>query len=215
MNLKDGEDGHTPDDLTDFPLSRGQRALWFHYQVAPESVAYHLAGAVTVPEDTNLETLRRAFQKLVARHAMLRARFSSKHGEGIQRVYPSIEVAFQAEDASGWNADQLDQQLEKEIDRPFDLEQGPTWRVVVFKQALVSKESDASEYTRAHLILLVLHHIIGDLWSTTILLSETAALYQEEMTGSIPAQRKTIRASYADHMQYESNRLAVPQAEES
>jgi hypothetical protein len=78
--------------------------LWFHYKLAPQSVAYNLAGAITVPAGTDLEALRRAFQKVAARHPMLRTLFASQHGEPAQRVFPSVEVAFQVEDASQWDS---------------------------------------------------------------------------------------------------------------
>ena len=41
----------------DFPLSPGQRALWFLHRLAPESPAYHLAGAVRVAGDVDEESL--------------------------------------------------------------------------------------------------------------------------------------------------------------
>jgi amino acid adenylation domain-containing protein/non-ribosomal peptide synthase protein (TIGR01720 family) len=200
--------------LHEYPLTRGQAALWFHYKLAPDSVAYNLAGAVTFPRDTKLEAFQRAFQKLAERHPMLRTFFAEQHGDPVQRVYPSIEIPFQSVDASGWNTVQLDDVLAKEVYRPFDLEHGPTWRVVVFKQAPASKETNDVDEARGNLTLLTLHHIIGDLWTIAIILSEVTALYREE-TNCVPARLKPLRTSYADHVQKERDQLAGPQAEMS
>ncbi|MBE3038935.1 MAG: AMP-binding protein, partial [Chloroflexi bacterium] len=196
----------------EYSLTRGQAALWFHHKVTPESVAYNLAGAVAIPGDADLDALRRAFRRLAERHPMLRTFFAAKHGKPIQRVHPFVEVAFLCENASGWSTAQLDEALAKEIYRPFNLEEGPTWRVVVFQQAPISRENDSSGRPQDHLVLLILHHMIGDLWSIAIILSEIAALYREEATG-VPASLKPLRASYADHVNKESERLTGPQAD--
>jgi len=212
MDFRSTEETNASVFLHEYPLTRGQAALWFHHKVAPEAVAYNLAGGVAIPQDTDLDALRRALQRLADRHPMLRTFFTAQHGELVQRVYSSIEVAFQCVDASGWSMVQLDEALAKEIYSPFDLEQGPTWRVMVFQQAPISiRGNDANGRPQDHLVLLVLHHLIGDLWSIAIILSEIAALYWEETTG-VPAALKPLRASYADHVNKESEQLTGPQA---
>ena len=193
--------------LHEYPLSRGQAALWFLHRMAPESIAYNLAGAATIPGDTDVEALLRAFRRLAERHPMLRTLFATQHGELVQREYLSIDVAFQCTDASSWNTAQLDEALAEETYRPFDLEQGPTWRVVVFQRAPLPKVKDATGGSRDHLVLLTLHHMIGDLWSIGTILSEIAALHREETTG-VSASLKPLRASYVDHVNEESERLA-------
>ena len=213
MNFRSNEETNASAFLHEYPLTQTQAALWFHHKLAPESVAYNLAGAVAVPGDTDLNALRRAFQRLAERHPILRTFFTAQHGDLVQRVYSSIVVAFQCVDASGWSTAQLDEALVKEIYSPFDLEQGPTWRVVVFQQAPISiRDNDSNARPQDHLVLLTLHHMIGDLWSIAIILSEIAALYREETTG-VPASLKPLRASYADHVNNELDRLVGPQAQ--
>lgn len=214
MDLSSPEETIASGFLYEYPLTRGQAALWFHHKLAPGSVAYNLAVAVAVPVDTDLQALQRAFQRLAERHPMLRTLFAAQHGEPVQRVYSSIKVAYQCEDASGWSTTQLDEALKEEIYRRFDLEQGPTWRVTVFQQAPIFRENDANGCPQDHLVLLTLHHLIADLWSIAIALSEIAALYREETTG-VPASLKPLRASYADHVNNELDRLARSQAETS
>jgi amino acid adenylation domain-containing protein len=214
MDFRNTEETNTSPFLHEYPLTRGQAALWFHHQLAPENAAYNLAGAVAIPGDTDLEALRRALRRLAERHALLRTVFAAQHGIPIQRVQPSSEVTFQCEEASGRSMAQLDDQLAKAIHRPFDLERGPAWRVAVFQRAPLSTDHDESSRSQDHLVLLVLHHIIGDLWSIAIILSEVAALYREETTAA-PAALKPLRASYADHVHQELERLAEPQAEMS
>ena len=212
MDCRCTEDTNASVFIHEYPLTRGQAAIWFHHKLTPDAVDYNLSGAVAISGDSDLEALQRAFQRLAERHPMLRTHFIAQHGEPVQRVYPSTEVAFQCVDASGWSTAQLDEALAKEIYNPFDLEQGPTWRVVVFQQAPISSPKNVNNGSQDHMVLLTLHHLIGDLWSIAIILSEVAALYREETTG-VPASLKPLLASYADHVNKESERLTEPQAE--
>jgi len=84
--------------------------------------------------------------------------------------------------------------------------------VLVLQRAPISKEEADNNSLPDHLVLLVLHHIIGDLWSIAVIMSEIAALYREEITG-LPTTLKPLRASYADHVNKEAEMLAGPQAD--
>lgn len=214
MNYRNKEREEAASLLQEYPLTQGQAALWFHYKLAPKSVAYNLAGAVAVQADTDLQALRRAFQKVAGRHPMLRTLFAAEHGKPVQRVYSSLKVAFQVDDATKWDPAKLDDRLAEEIYRPFDLEQGPTWRVLVFREAPIPGKNERNIHLHEHLVLLVLHHLIVDLWSIAILMSEVAALYRQETTGS-PASLKPLRANFAGHVQKEMQWLSGPQADMS
>ena len=48
-----------------YPLSYGQRALWFIHQTAPESAAYNIARVIRIATGLNVGALRLAFQALV------------------------------------------------------------------------------------------------------------------------------------------------------
>lgn len=67
---------------------------------------------------------------------------------------------------------------------------------MVFQQAPIPQKIHDNSGFQDHLVFLTLHHLIGDLWSVAIILSEIAALYREENTG-VPASLKPLRASYA------------------
>lgn len=98
MDCRSTEDTNATVFLHEYPLTRGQAAIWFHHKLAPEAVDYNLSGAVAIPGDTDLGALWRAFQRLSERHPMLRTLFVAQHGEPVQREYSTIEVAFQCVD---------------------------------------------------------------------------------------------------------------------
>src|SRR6266702_1538612 len=145
----------------EYPLSDGQRALWLLYKMAPEGVAYNLSGAVAVPGNTNMDALHRAFRRLAERHPMLRTLFVAPDGEPVQRITPYPDVDFRCEDASDLSPAQLDERLAFAMYHPFDLEHGSTWRVLVLQRAPLAKEGANNSSLPEHLVLLVLHHIIG------------------------------------------------------
>jgi hypothetical protein len=64
-----------------FPLAPNQQALWFIHRLAPQGLAYHLAGAARVESPVDRAALGRALAALVQRHPALRTSFA-EDGEG-------------------------------------------------------------------------------------------------------------------------------------
>src|SRR4051812_4824780 len=58
------------------PLSYNQRALWFLWALAPESTAYNQSYSMHTLKRTSAATWREVCMQLVARHPMLRTKFS-------------------------------------------------------------------------------------------------------------------------------------------
>ncbi|MDY7076207.1 MAG: amino acid adenylation domain-containing protein [Chloroflexota bacterium] len=184
-----------------FPLSHGQRALWFLQRLTPESVAHNVVHAARIRTEVDVPAFRRAFQRLVNRHPALRTTFAVHHGEPVQQVHKYMEVCFQVEDASTWSSARLDDRLTEEMFRPFDLEQGPLLRVTVFTQSPCN-----------HLALLCMHHIVTDMWSLALTMYEVAQFYRAEVTGE-PPKLKSPRAQYSDYIRWQAEMLAGPEEE--
>src|SRR2546421_12590138 len=90
-----------------YPLSHGQRALWFMQQLAPESSAYIVSFAARIDSDLDIPALQRAFQGLVNRHPVLRTTFTTRGGEPVQQVHADMKVYFKEIDASSWSEERL------------------------------------------------------------------------------------------------------------
>ncbi|HEY0734083.1 MAG TPA: amino acid adenylation domain-containing protein, partial [Herpetosiphonaceae bacterium] len=180
----------------DQPLSPGQRALWFLHQLAPESAASNLANAVRIRSAVDAAALERAFQKLIDRHAALRSVIVAPEGEPIQRVLDQAAVSFQAQDASGWSESALETFLTAETQRPFDLATGPLLRVYLLGRS-----------AQEQILVLVLHHIIADLWSLAVLLQELGTLYSAERNQA-DAALTPLALQYADYVRWQAEDLA-------
>jgi natural product biosynthesis luciferase-like monooxygenase protein len=193
-------DGSEPSDGL-YPLSPGQKALWFLHQLAPESASYNLVGAARARADLDVAALRRSLQRSVERHASLRTTFTTHHGEPCQRVHGWMELEFQQADASAWSDSLLDEQLTEQARRPFDLERGPLLRVVVLTRS-----------PREHIILLAMHHIVGDFWSLAVLLSELRDWYPAERRGE-RLELEPLALNYIDFVRWQSEMLEGQEGE--
>jgi len=164
--------------MEEFALSHGQRALFFLHRLAPASAAYHIAAAARVRPGgdgaaLDTEALERALGALARRHPALRTSFHLGDGEPWQRLQADPEIELEVLDAAAWGGEELARRLEREAHRPFVLEAGSLWRVVVFRGA-----------QGGDVILFAIHHIIADFWSLAIVARDLGALYRLEHEGS-------------------------------
>ncbi|HJP95206.1 MAG TPA: amino acid adenylation domain-containing protein [Pyrinomonadaceae bacterium] len=185
----------------EYPLSYGQRGLWFLHNLAPESTAYNIARAVKIRALLDVAALQRAISALLDRHAALRTTFATSQGRPIQRVTDQVEPEFQQEDAPHLSDDQLDERLSEESERPFDLEHGPLLRIHLF-----TRSSDE------HILLLAAHHIIVDFWSLALLMRELGPLYEAEQSG-VRAALPTVSSSYSAFVRWQRELLSSDEGE--
>lgn len=185
----------------EYPLSEGQRSLWFLYQLSPESTAYNIISSLRIYADLDVSAFRRAFQQLSDRHASLRTTFRDSHGEPLQIVQEQADIFFVEEDASDWSEEFLRQQLTDLAHRPFDLTSGPLLRLYLFKLS-----------AQEHLLLSVTHHITSDLWSWAVLADELRVLYTAEKNGVV-ADLAPVSLQYVDFVNWQQKMLSSAEGE--
>ncbi len=100
------------------------------------------------------------------------------------------------EDVDGRDEAELDQKLLERARAPFDLENGPLFRIHILRRS-------AAE----HVVLLVVHHIIADFWSIAVLVDDLGKAYAEERAGRT-AVSLPPRSSYADFTRWQHDMLA-------
>ncbi|MCL6751962.1 amino acid adenylation domain-containing protein [Nostoc sp. CCCryo 231-06] len=187
--------------VTESPLSYGQQALYFLHQLAPESPAYNIANALRIHGELDISALHRAFQTLVERHAILGATFLNVDGHPIQQVHKHVEVCWQQEDAATWDEEFLSDRLFKKAYHPFNLEQGPLMRVSLLTRSQTE-----------HILLLVVHHIVADFWSLTVLIDELGTLYQSNKNNT-PVTLPPLVWQYSDYVREQALMLGNPEGD--
>ncbi|NEQ72232.1 MAG: amino acid adenylation domain-containing protein [Okeania sp. SIO2C9] len=189
------------------PLSRGQQALWFIYQKDLESVAYNIFITTRLAGELNLETWRKAWQKLVGRHSILRTTYRTQDGKPIAVVSQDCSVKIDVTDASRWESDELRAKIMAAVERPFNLETGPIMRLELFARS-------PQEFVQ----LITMHHIAGDGWSFDLLLKELRVLYAASVENLPEAKIANLLADspwqYADYVSWQSEMLLSARGEQ-
>jgi amino acid adenylation domain-containing protein/non-ribosomal peptide synthase protein (TIGR01720 family) len=181
------------------PLSFAQERLWFLAQLEPGAAAYNLAAAVELTGELDVASLGRAFQALLDRHDVLRARMVApeRAGESAGLLYDARVLALGglSEDLSSVAAEQREPALRELLERiaaqPFALEEGPLVRTLLVR-------IDA----RSHVLALVVHHAISDGWSMGVLTRDLSELYAAEVEGRAP-QLPVLSVRYADYARWQ------------
>jgi len=173
------------------PASYMQQRMWFLDQLEPGNPVYNLVWAMRLrgrnDQRLDIAALECAVAAVTARHEILRTAFVGRDGTPVQLIAHESKVRVETERVSTATGQNLDQRLVALAKTPFDLRTGPLLRVNVLQVA----DDD-------HVLLLVMHHIISDGWSMSVLFDELAVAYRayhrEESPGwaALPVQ-------YADY----------------
>ncbi|RYZ33615.1 MAG: non-ribosomal peptide synthetase, partial [Myxococcaceae bacterium] len=173
------------------PLSFAQQRLWLLDQLQPGSTSYNLPMVVRLTGALDVGALRRTFNELVRRHESLRTKFPVHDGQPYQDIAPVQEVAWNLRVMDGVPESRREVELRKQVStevlRPFDLGQGPLFRVTLVR--LTEAE---------HVLVLAMHHIVSDGWSMDVLVREVATLYRAHAEGR-PSPLPELAVQYADY----------------
>ncbi len=173
------------------PLSFAQQRLWFLDQLESGSTFYNVPAAVRLRGALNVNALQRALDEVVSRQEALRVSFPTLNNEPVQFITPTLELPLDLIDISELpehEQEGLVASYAKEwMSLPFDLGRGPLARVRLLRLG----EAD-------HVLLFCMHHIIGDVWSMNVLVSEWAKLY-DAFSMDQPSPLEPLPFQYADY----------------
>jgi amino acid adenylation domain-containing protein len=178
-----------------YPLSQGQAALWLMHQLAPQISAYNTFFAARILSDLDVEALRQAFQTVSDRHSSIRVTFNISNDQPAQKIQQNLKVFFEEVDGTGWNQDELQENLTKSVHNTFDLEKELPIRVRLFRHG-----------PKRDILLITAHHIAIDFWSLEVLLYEIGILYPNIKIG-LPKLPK-LDWQYADYVRWQKDMLA-------
>ncbi|MFF4083541.1 amino acid adenylation domain-containing protein [Streptomyces sp. NPDC001777] len=163
-------DGSRIEDV--LPLSPLQEGLLFHSLIAgDEGDVYAVQLAADVEGTFDGDALRAAARTLLRRHPNLRAGFRHQpSGRAVQVVPRHAEPDWRERDLTGLDGEELrtelDELLEEERTRRFDLATPPLLRFMVIRLG-----------EGRHRVVITHHHVLLDGWSMPLLLAELRELY--------------------------------------
>jgi amino acid adenylation domain-containing protein len=160
-------------------LSFAQQRLWFLHEFDPDSDAYHVVLRVSLHGDLDYSALDRALTDLLRRHPALRTTLDLSTSPPTQVVQAAPPLSLARVDLT--RADDTSQATEQAVARlarePFDLQRS------AFRAAVVRVSESHHE------LLLVMHHIVCDGTSATLILHDLGRLYTAacaDQTATLP-----------------------------
>lgn len=184
------------------PLSFSQERFWFVAQQVPESTALNIPLAMRVKGHLDLDVLATALGKVVERHDILRTTFHAGASRAESRVdaLKSVAVETSKADAPDVGSADFEQALERQLARyvlaPFDLERGP-----LIRAHFVEIGPDDG------ILLIVMHHIVGDQWSYAVLMRELSHFYRAAL-GNAASALPAPQLQYADYATWQREAYA-------
>ncbi|MDO9107146.1 MAG: amino acid adenylation domain-containing protein [Methylovulum sp.] len=186
------------------PLSYAQQRLWFLDQWELNSASYTIPIALRLKGQVNLPALTQSLDEIIRRHESLRTVFTNVNGQARQTVLSKLALFLNQADLTGLS-EPIRQTIAQDLCRqeplkPFALATGPLVRVVLL---CLNDDPIGQDYA----LLVSLHHIVSDGWSSAILTREFAALYQAFSIGR-PSPLPELGIQYADFAHWQRQWLS-------
>jgi amino acid adenylation domain-containing protein len=171
--------------------SFAQERLWFLDRLQGGSSNYNMSVTIGISGELDIDALRQSFLEIIRRHEVLRTNFVYEKDHVVCLLRPVDDAIFTLCDLSALTADTY----ESEVDRlshenavaRFDLEH----------DALLAGCLIQTIKPDEFLLLLRMHHIVADNWSTGVFLHELATLYQSYRAGK-PSPLPDLPVQYGD-----------------
>lgn len=179
-----------------YPLSFAQERLWFLEKLQGES-NYLVINKLRVTGELNHTVLENSFKQILDRHGILRTVYKEENGIPFQTILSSKDWTLELEDIQEIK---LEKRIVEKVNKKFDLSEDFPLRAYLFRHS-----------PRLSTLLLVIHHIATDAWSTPILVKELASIYSSGITGQ-KLQLEDLPIQYVDYAIWQkelmsSNRL--------
>ncbi len=183
-----------------FPASFAQQRLWFLDQLEPGTAAYNLSRAFRIVGPLDPDVLTRSFWTVVSRHAPLRTIFDSVDGEARQIVLSDLDVNIPVLDLCDLPQEEREAEAlriaSEEGKKPFNLSEGPLLRCLLVRL-----------HPEKHILVLVMHHIVTDGWSISILFREVTTCYAAFVRNQTP-DLPEISIQYAEYAQWQREHMS-------
>ncbi|MDI5910032.1 amino acid adenylation domain-containing protein, partial [Streptomyces sp. 12257] len=168
------------------PLSFAQERLWFIDQLEGPSATYNIAGTLRLTGDVDRDALAAAVRDAIVRHEVLRTVYTIADSRPYQRILDLDELNWRLETA---------ELAETELPAAVS---AATGHVFDLATEIPIKASLFSTGPEQHVLVLVVHHIAADGWSTGPLARDISAAYAARGEGRAP-EWTPLPVQYADY----------------
>jgi hypothetical protein len=188
-----------PRDGRAYATTGTERLYWDYHEADPDRSTFVLVGAIRMDGPLDVALLRSTLDELAERHEPLRTRFRVEGDELVALVDPTGALGIEVVDLA---EDEVEEATAAVFEEPFDVRTGPPLRLRVLRTA-----------PDRHVLVLVVHHLIGDLRSMEVFCGELSAGYAARLAGitpvyePLPVQPVDIAAWQRDRVDRDRERL--------
>jgi hypothetical protein len=170
------------------PLTFPQRELWEASPVPVADASNNICATIHLRGLLTRQGSEAALQKVVDRQEVLRLSFLPGKGQPMQMIRnagkPMLE--FHELSASQRQPGVIEELAKEVFSKPFDLVQGPLYRVEVFRCAADD-----------HVLMFAIHHAVADGWTLGVFFQDLVAAYMDGLRG-VHAGNLPVPLSYTE-----------------
>ena len=186
-------------DTNPVVLSFAQERLWFIEQYEEGTNAYHIPEVFELDRQTEISGIKYAIQQVVLRHEVLRSTIEPGDDlNGIQRVH---EQPLPIEEILLSDTDDYEALIKEDINRPFDLSSEYPIRVKFY--TIKSGKAGSKKARHKTILLINIHHIASDGWSSEIFQRELFAYYEAYLNKDTDFSLPPLDIQYKDYAEWQ------------
>ncbi len=194
LSLQELSQLNADNDLEDvYELSPLQEGIYYHWLAENSNSLYFEQTSYKVrTKGLAIEKLKGAYDRLTARHAVLRTSFTTEYaGRSLQIVRKEVasNFTYQKLDRQADQQAQVAQIKQQDRERGFDLSSGSQMRLHV-----VELSEGEYEFIWSH------HHVLMDGWCTGVLINDFNELLSAALKGTTPDLSPVV--PYADYINW-------------
>jgi hypothetical protein len=156
------------------PLSFPQREIWENSPVPVGDQANHICAYIEIGGAFSPEECQETLAKVVDRHEALRVSFLPGKDRTLEMVRATAapQFSFRELTAAESEPESLEEVLKETYRKPFDMLQGPLYRVEMLRRG-----------ARDHVLAFSVHHAIADGWSLGVFVQDLSTAYVMGLKG--------------------------------
>jgi hypothetical protein len=156
------------------PLSFSQRELWETSPVPVGDSANHICAFIEITGGITPEKCEAALRRVMERQEALRVSFLPGKDRTLEmiRATSTPQLGYRELSAAEVRPEALEEVLQETYRKPFDLLQGPLYRVDMLKRR-----------TGDHVLAFSVHHSIADGWSLGVFVQDLSTAYVMDLKG--------------------------------
>jgi len=182
-----------------FPVSSGQRRLWFIENLEPGNRAYNMPFDYLIRGGIDVTILEKSINELIKRHESLRTVIPTRDGIPFQKVLESYIFRLEVENLEHLPEKEKPLEAERHSNENemhvFDLENGPLFICKLLKISNIE-----------WVLLINMHHIITDGWSVNIFVEELGLIYTA-LKQQKPVILPSLAITYSDYAVWQNDWL--------